>query len=107
MVAGELVAEGSPAQIKAAEKGHVLEYVVDQLQRAADFLRIEGERWRVALFNDRLHLVTDKNTGAAEQTTTAKLNAFGIHVFQVRETRFSLEDVFISIVKKADRKSVV
>jgi ABC-2 type transport system ATP-binding protein len=71
MVAGELVAEGSPAQIKAAQKGHVLEYVVDQPQRAA------------------------------EQATTAKLNAFGIRVLQVRETRFSLEDVFIGIVEKA------
>jgi ABC-2 type transport system ATP-binding protein len=101
MVAGELVAEGSPAQIKAAQKGHVLEYVVDQPQRAADFLRIEGERWRVALFGDRLHVVTDEDARAAEQATTAKLNAFGIRVFQVRETRFSLEDVFISIVEKA------
>src|SRR5229473_2619973 len=101
MVAGELVAEGSPAQIKAAQKGHVLEYVVDQPQRAADFLRIEGERWRVALFGDRLHVVTDEDARAAEQATTAKLNAFGIRVLQVRETRFSLEDVFISIVEKA------
>ncbi len=101
MVAGELVAEGSPAQIKAAQKGHVLEYVVDQPQRAADFLRIEGERWRVALFGDRLHVVTDEDALGAEQATTAKLNAFGIRVFQVRETRSSLEDVFIGIVEKA------
>ncbi len=101
MVAGELVAEGSPAQIKAAQKGHVLEYVVDQPQRAADFLRVEGERWRVALFGDRLHVVTDEDARTAEQATTAKLNAFGIRVLQVREARFSLEDVFISIVEKA------
>ena len=107
MVAGELVAEGSPAQIKAAQKGHVLEYVVDQPQRAADFLRIEGERWRVALFGDRLHVVTDEDAGAAEQATTAKLNAFGIRVFQVRETRFSLEDVFIGIVEKARREGKI
>jgi drug efflux transport system ATP-binding protein len=101
MVAGELVAEGTPAQIKAAQTGHLLEYVVDQPQRAADFLRIDGERWRVALFGDRLHVVTDEDAGAAEQTTTAKLNALGIRVLQVREIRFSLEDVFIGIVEKA------
>jgi ABC-2 type transport system ATP-binding protein len=101
MVAGELVAEGSPAQIKAAQKGHVLEYVVDQPQRAADFLRIDGERWRVALFGDRLHVITDEDVLAREQATTAKLNALGIRVLQVRETRFSLEDVFIGIVEKA------
>jgi ABC-2 type transport system ATP-binding protein len=101
MVAGELVAEGSPAQIKAAQSGHVLEYVVDQPQRAADFLRIHGERWRVALFGDRLHIITDGDARAGEQATTAKLNARGIRVLQVREARFSLEDVFIGIVEKA------
>ena len=101
MVAGDLVAEGSPAQIKAAQSGHVLEYAVDQPQRAADFLRIDGERWRVALFGERLHVITEDDARAAEQATTAKLNAFGIRVLQVRETRFSLEDVFISIVEKA------
>jgi ABC-2 type transport system ATP-binding protein len=101
MVAGELVAEGSPAQIKAAQKGHVLEYRVDQPQRAADFLRIDGERWRVALFGDRLHVITNDDVRGGEQATTAKLNAFGVRVLQVRETRFSLEDVFIGIVEKA------
>jgi ABC-2 type transport system ATP-binding protein len=101
MVAGELVAEGSPAQIKAAQSGHVLEYAVDQPQRAADLLRIDGERWRVALFGERLHVITEDDARAAEQATTAKLNAFGIRVLQVREARFSLEDVFISIVEKA------
>jgi ABC-2 type transport system ATP-binding protein len=101
MVAGELVAEGSPAQIKAAQKGHVLEYAVDQPQRAADFLRIDGERWRVALFGDRLHVITDEDIHVSEQATSAKLNAFGIRVLQVRETRFSLEDVFIGIVERA------
>jgi ABC-2 type transport system ATP-binding protein len=101
MVAGELVAEGSPARIKAARKGHVLEYVVDQPQRAADFLRIGGDRWRVALFGDRLHVITDEDVRAGEQATTAKLNSCGIRVLQVRETRFSLEDVFIGIVEKA------
>lgn len=101
MVAGELVAEGSPAQIKAAQTGHVLEYMVDQPQRAADALRIDGERWRVALFGDRLHVITDDDARAGEQATTAKLNALGIRVLQARVTRFSLEDVFIGIVEKA------
>ncbi|MGA7315251.1 MAG: ATP-binding cassette domain-containing protein [Silvibacterium sp.] len=101
MVAGELVAEGSPAQIKAAQDGHLLEYVVDQPQRAADFLRMEGQRWRVALFGDRLHVVTDKDARDGERETTTRLNTIGIHVLQVREIRFSLEDVFIGIVEKA------
>jgi ABC-2 type transport system ATP-binding protein len=101
MVAGELVAEGSPGQIKSAQTGHLLEYVVDQPQRAADSLSIAGERWRVSLFGDRLHVVTDADARAAQEATTQKLNSLGIRVIQVRESRFSLEDVFIGIVEKA------
>jgi ABC-2 type transport system ATP-binding protein len=101
MVAGELVAEGSPAEIKAAHDGHLLEYLVDQPQRAADFLRMNAERWRVALFGDRLHVVTDKDVDVGTRETTAKLSAIGIRVLQAREIRFSLEDVFIGIVEKA------
>ena len=75
--------------------------MVDQPQHAADFLRIEGDRWRIALFGDRLHVVTDEDARAAEQATTAKLIAFGIRLLQVREAQFSLEDVLISVVEKA------
>jgi hypothetical protein len=46
-------------------------------------------------------VVTDEDARAAEQATTAKLNAFGIRVLQVRETRFSLEDVFIELMTRA------
>src|SRR5438552_2758238 len=34
MVAGELVTEGTPTGIKSAQKGHLLEFIVDQPQRA-------------------------------------------------------------------------
>src|SRR5258708_14599066 len=59
MVAGELVAEGSPTDIKRRQTGHLLEVVVDQPQRAADLLKKDTERWRVSLFGDRLHVITD------------------------------------------------
>ena len=39
MVAGELVAEGTPTAIKAAQPGHLLEFIVDQPQRALDLLK--------------------------------------------------------------------
>ena len=50
MVAGELVAEGSPSGVKAQQTGHLLEFIVDQPQRAADLLKTKEERWRVSLF---------------------------------------------------------
>ena len=39
MVAGELVAEGTPSGVKQQQGGHLLEFIVDQPQRAADLLQ--------------------------------------------------------------------
>ena len=101
MAAGELVAEGSPSSIKAEQTGHLLELVVDQPQRAADVLKTEGERWRVSLFGSRLHVITDDDVEAGRRATVRQLEAHGIRVADVREARFSLEDVFISVIEKA------
>ncbi|HEX4808283.1 MAG TPA: ATP-binding cassette domain-containing protein [Bryobacteraceae bacterium] len=101
MVAGELVAEGTPTGIKAQQKGHLLEFKVDQPQRAADLLKSERERWRVSLFGDRLHVITDEDIALGERTTRERLKAEGIQILSAQEERFSLEDVFISMVEQA------
>ena len=48
VVNGELVAEGSPSGIKSQQRGHLLELIVDNPQRAADLLKMTMERWRAA-----------------------------------------------------------
>jgi ABC-2 type transport system ATP-binding protein len=101
MAAGEFVAEGSPSEIKNRQPGHLLEFVVDQPQRAADLLKVESERWRVSLFGDRLHIVTDDDAQKAMASTTAQLEANGIRVLDAQVGRFTLEDAFISVVEKA------
>jgi ABC-2 type transport system ATP-binding protein len=106
MVAGELVAEGTPSGIKSQQSGHVLEFVVDQPQRAADLLKADllkskTEDWRVSLFGERLHMIADEDPATAIEETTKRLEENGIHVTSASENRFSLEDVFISIVEKA------
>ena len=101
MVAGEFVAEGSPSEIKSRQSGHLLVFLVDQPQRAADLLKSAGDRWRVSLFGDRLHVLIDEDTEKIRRTTALRLEANGIRVLDVREGRFSLEDVFISIVEQA------
>lgn len=107
MVAGELVVEGTPSGIKSKQPGHLLEFVVDQPQGAADLLKKDMERWRVSLFGNRLHIVTDDDSTTAERSTKEKLLANGIRVLQVREERFSMEDVFISVVEKARQEGKV
>jgi ABC-2 type transport system ATP-binding protein len=107
MVAGELVAEGSPSEIKKQQTGHLLEFIVDQPQRAADLLKKDTERWRVSLFGDRLHVITEEDVQSGERATREKLEANGIQVKQVKEARFSMEDVFISVVEKARQEGKV
>jgi len=107
MVAGELVAEGTPSEIKSRQSGHLIEFMVDQPQRAADVLKKDTERWRVSLFGDKLHVITDEEVDAGIRTTTQELSAKGIRVLNAREGRFSLEDVFISVVEKARQQGKV
>ena len=105
MVAGELVAEGTPTGIKAEQEGHLIELITDAPQRAADLLKTESERWRVSLFGDRLHVIVDDDE--AIRHTRAQLEANGIRVVTATEQRYSLEDVFIVVVEKARRKGKV
>jgi ABC-2 type transport system ATP-binding protein len=107
MVAGELVTEGSPTAIKAAQTGHLLEFIVDQPQRAMDLLKSDTERWRVSLFGIRLHIITEDDAATGERIYRQKLESAGIHVISVREGRFSLEDVFIGVVEKARQQGKV
>jgi len=101
MVAGELVAQGTPTGIKAAQPGHMLELIVDQPQRAADLLKEGTERWRISLFGERLHVIFDDDVAQAERKTRDRLAEDGISVLSCQEQSYSLEDVFIRVVEQA------
>jgi len=101
MVAGELVAEGSPSGIKSQQAGHLIELQVSAPQLATDRLKTIMERWRVSLFGDRVHVITVEPVDDAVRRITAELQAAGVRVLSAREARFSLEDVFISVVEQA------
>lgn len=107
MVAGELVAEGTPSQLKSRQKGHLIEFVVDQPQRAADLLKKVWDSWRVSLFGDRLHVITDEQVESGESKVRRELESNGIQVISAQEARFSMEDVFISVVAQAQRGMAV
>ena len=101
MVAGELVAEGTPSGVKAAQGGHLLELITDEPQAAADLLKKTRERWRISLFGDRLHVVVDASPNDEIAALTRELAVSNINVLSAYETPYSLEDVFISVVEKA------
>jgi ABC-2 type transport system ATP-binding protein len=100
LVAGELVAQGTPSNLKAAQKGHLLELTTDQPQRANNLLKGQMERWRVSLFGDRLHVIVDEDPQTSIKNMTDQLAAAGINVARASEELFSLEDVFIAVVEQ-------
>jgi ABC-2 type transport system ATP-binding protein len=101
MVAGELVAEGSPSGIKSQQAGHLIELQVSAPQLATDRLKTVMDRWRVSLFGHRVHVITAEGVDEAIRRITRELEAAGVRVLSAREARFSLEDVFISVVEQA------
>lgn len=99
MVAGEVVAEGTPTSVKSAQSGHLIELITDQPQQASNLLKKEMERWRVSLFGDRLHVVTEEKVETGIANLKKRLSAAGIKVFDAYEETRSLEDVFIAVVE--------
>jgi drug efflux transport system ATP-binding protein len=107
MVAGELVAEGTPSEIKGRQEGTLLELSVDKPQFAADVLKQDLDRWRISLFGDRLHVISDDTPIRGIERTTSRLARHGIRVLSARDVTFSLEDVFIGVVEKARQQGKV
>lgn len=100
MVAGELVAQGTPRSVKDEQPGQLVEWECDPLQKASDLLKEKFERWRVSIFGSRLHTILDNPVGEIPQVQ-AWLQEAGVAVQNHREIEFSLEDVFISVVEQA------
>ena len=101
MVAGEVVIQGSPSQIKAAQPGQLIELRVDHVQQGSDVLKIHLDRWRVAIFGDRLHVVLDHPD--TEISNVKKILATAnISIQSLRPIPFSLEDAFISVVERTE-----
>jgi ABC-2 type transport system ATP-binding protein len=99
MVAGEVVLQGSPREIKMAQPGQMMELRVSHNQRAAQVLKQQLEPWRVAIFGDRLHVVLD-NPDRELSSLHQYLAQENIHVESTRPIPFSLEDAFISTVQR-------
>jgi len=103
MVGGELVAEGTPSGVKAAQGGRVLEVRVDDSPRAMALLKSEMEHWRVSLFGDRIHVIVDGDSAETSRRLSARLEREGLHVRGITDEDYSLEDVFILIVARNGR----
>lgn len=107
MVAGTVVAQGSPSEIKAAQPGQLIELVTNHPQTASDLLKTQLDSWRVSIFGDRLHIVVDhpdQDIPQIQQWLHDYQTPKGdrLHVDSLRSIPFSLEDAFIGIVQRAE-----
>jgi ABC-2 type transport system ATP-binding protein len=99
MVAGEIVVQGSPSEIKASQPGQLLEVVTNRTQEASNLLKTHLSSWRVSIFGDRLHLVLDYPDKEVPEVRSL-LETAGIKIHSLRSIPFSLEDAFIGIVQR-------
>ncbi|MBD3880637.1 ABC transporter ATP-binding protein [Phormidium tenue FACHB-886] len=110
MVAGEVVAKGTPSEIKAAQPGKLMEIVTNNPQAASDLLKAELEPWRVSIFGDRLHVVVDNPDSDIPRVQSlfqdyAKPDGARLELQSFRAVPFSLEDAFIGIVQRSEQVS--
>jgi ABC-2 type transport system ATP-binding protein len=104
MVDGELVAEGSPSQIKDAQPGVLVALKVSLVQKAYSVLRTVLLPWKVSIFGANLHVILDDLDSDLDRCRAA-LNDNGVQLTSWRRLRFSLEDSFISIVERSKQGS--
>jgi drug efflux transport system ATP-binding protein len=97
MVAGEIIADGSPSEVKANMKGSLYELEVDRPNLALATLKKKFGASRVSLFGDRLHVVVENEE--QKQQAAAALQEAGVRVSTQKPVPFSLEDVFISLIE--------
>jgi ABC-2 type transport system ATP-binding protein len=97
MVAGEIIAQGSPSEVKANMKGSLYELEVDRPDRALATLKKKFGASRVSLFGDRLHVVTENDE--QKRQAVGALEEAGVRILTQKPVPFSLEDVFISLIE--------
>ena len=93
---GRLLAVGTPAGVRRAMAGTVLEVVTPDTRGATARLRAVGAD--VQLFGDRVNVIVREATGG-EAFVRSTLAAAGIEVTFLREVPSSLENAFISLVR--------
>lgn len=99
MVAGEVVTQGSPTEIKGEQPGQLVEIKTDDVEATSNSLKDSFESWRVAVFGDRVHLVLDNYEQQWSQVKQ-RLVEENLEIYSHRLIPFSLEDAFIGIVQR-------
>jgi ABC-2 type transport system ATP-binding protein len=100
---GHLVAHGSPEEIKNSQmRGEVIEINCDDAGQAIATLRKLNIFEEVALYGSLIHVVTD-NAAEHIPLIQQKLAEYNIKLISIDRIAPSLEDVFISSAREAEK----
>jgi ABC-2 type transport system ATP-binding protein len=96
---GRLILSGSPEYLRGLFPGTIIEAVVDDVRRAGRIIKTRRAYASVELFGDRLHVAGELSAGNIGEIKKILENA-GITIKNIRTVAPSLENVFISFIKK-------
>ncbi|MFT5730860.1 MAG: ABC-2 type transport system ATP-binding protein [Desulforhopalus sp.] len=94
---GQLLAVGTPTEIKTLMDGRILAIRSDHAREIVSLLQTQTFSRSVNLFGDTIHLVCD-HIRETEQQVTRLLAENNVDFQQIREIQPSLEDVFVSLL---------
>ena len=97
---GRLIAQGTPHDLKTTVPEQIIAIYPDRLGEALEVVRQLPQVAEAAVFGDGIHVATvhvEEAKGAVEQA----LAAHGIVTSRIQSVEPSLEDAFISLIKRA------
>ena len=94
---GRIIAAGTPSALRAAMHEPIVEVATDTPPRAVEALTGASGIINAALFGRAVHVVVEQG---AEGSVAAVLQSAGVQVDTIRGVAPSLEDVFVSLVRR-------
>ncbi len=100
---GRLLASDTPSGMHGRMEGHIIEFTLSDVRTAATALPQEPTPWcmEVQLFGDRLD-VRCKDVEVSLQKIRARFLEAGVEIFDARQVAPSLENVFISMLRREE-----
>ena len=98
MYKGQLIVCDAPEKIKGLVTGELLELRPSELRRAEKVVASAPGVLEVQTYGDLLHIFVDSAV-QREKTLRSGLDAAGIQVISLRQTRPRMEEAFISLVR--------
>jgi ABC-2 type transport system ATP-binding protein len=99
MYAGRLIANGTPAEIKAMLPGHLLELTPSDFAPARQLVTNMDGVLEVQTYGDKLHIFVD-DVAQRKPQIEAALAAVGVQYDALREIQVRMEEAFISLIRR-------